>query len=67
MDKTKISNLIVTKVRGSISDCQMVDISFINILVCEMNNCTLGHCILNEYKGMDVKEESQIYFSRKAP
>ena len=41
MDKLYISNLIVS---------QMVDISsFINILVCEINHCTLGYSILNEY------------------
>ena len=29
----------------------MIDISFINILVCEINHCTLGYSILNEYRG----------------
>ena len=45
----------------------MVDISFISVLVCEMNHCTLGYSILIEYRGMDVKEEPQIYFHAKRP
>ena len=30
------------------------------------NHCTLGYSILSEYKRMDVREDSQIYFSHEA-
>ena len=45
----------------------MVDFSFVNILVCVINHCTLGYSILNEYRGMDVREDSQINFHAKRP
>ena len=44
----------------------MVDIQFINILVCVINHCTLECSILYEYREMNVKEGSKIYFSCKA-
>ena len=33
----------------------MVDISLINILVCEINHYTLGYSMLNEYRGKNHK------------
>ena len=40
----------------------MVDISFINILVCEINHCTLGYFILNEYRG---KTRKSIFHAKR--
>ena len=31
-----------------------------------IDHCTLGNFILNKYKRMGVREDSHIYFSRKA-
>ena len=40
----------------------MVDISFINILVCEINHCTLVYSILNEYRG---KTHKSIFHAKR--
>ena len=40
----------------------MVDILFINILVCEISHCTLGYSILNEYRG---KTRKSIFHAKR--
>ena len=49
----------------------MVDILFINILVCVINHCTLGCSISNEYRGggrgMDVRKTRKSIFHTKRP